>query len=351
MNGFRGKTIWPIALIARRTSVKHRCRCRVNAGSAPFNCNNLTVPPSSCSDPDKIIEPNGINGLFWYEGKLFLADQNANVNPNGEILEYLHTGAFLEELVPYTSSPVSAPHGIVLSQDRKNLYAADENTPGFVAIFDAVTGAFNGHLDFSGLPGDPGQYFPRGLVFGPDGLLYVSVFNQADLTAGWILRFDPITGNLVGNGVFASTSTCSDLHRPDGLTFGPDRKLYVTSFQADTTDTDKILIFDIFGNLTDKIILDPDVTYGGPRAYAQAILFGPDERLFVPIYNTGEVRSYFKDNDDETWYSHENGAWKFYPFIRSGGSLIQPKFLTFGRTDPSTLQYCGDRDWCGDQNH
>lgn len=76
---------------------------------------------------------------------------------------------------------------------------------------------------------------------------------------------------------------------PDGLTFGPDGKLYVTSFKQGT-DTDRIVIFDLKdkGMCRDNI----DLPQGsGERIYAQALLFGPNGRLFVPI-NTGEIRRY-----------------------------------------------------------
>jgi len=73
-----------------------------------------------------------------------------------------------------------------------------------------------------------------------------------------------------------------------------------------------------------KIELD---TVGQSRAYAQAILFGPNGRLFVPITNTSEVRRY--NVGDGTYDS----------FIKTGGELINPWFLTFGKTDPTTMSY------------
>ncbi len=78
------------------------------------------------------------------------------------------------------------------------------------------------------------------------------------------------------------------LNRPSGLVFGPDGRLYVTSFRANASDNDKILIYS-GPTLVDQIDLD---TVGGARTYAQALLFGPNGKLFVPITNTGEVRLY-----------------------------------------------------------
>ena len=64
--------------------------------------------------------------------------------------------------------------------------------------------------------------------------------------------------------------------------FGPDGRLYVTAFRADKNDTDKILIFDSAGVCVDKIDLDQvdeDPEADQPRAFAQALLFGPGGSL------------------------------------------------------------------------
>ncbi len=66
---------------------------------------------------------------------------------------------------------------------------------------------------------------------------------------------------------------------------------------------------------------------GEDRVFAQALLFGPDGDLFVPLTNTGEVRRYDVDS----------GA--FDVFIPAGGELLGPWYLTFGNTDPATLAY------------
>ena len=73
--------------------------------------------------------------------------------------------------------------------------------------------------------------------------------------------------------VFIESNTVNNLHRPEGLVFGPDGNLYITSFLGvDANDVDKILVFDgDTGEFLDKIDL---YAVGQPRAFAQAILFG-----------------------------------------------------------------------------
>ena len=161
-------------------------------------------------------------------------------------------------------------------------------------------------------------------------MLYVSVRN-IESTGGAVLRFNPKSGAFLGT--FAASDSTNDLQRPEGLVFGPDGNLYITSFRASTSDTDKI---DIFagpkgvqpGAFLGKIDLDQ---VGGDRAFAQALLFGPDGKLFVPItggdpHTTGTVRRY-----DVTT--------KAFDIFITSAHLGQPFYLTFSQTDPATLAF------------
>jgi hypothetical protein len=112
---------------------------------------------------------------------------------------------------------------------------------------------------------------------------------------------------------------------------------------ANNTDTDKILIFagpgsDNPGTFLDKIDLDQISNDPKVRASAQALLFGPDGLLYVPITNsgfplnvsTGEVRRY---------NVRTKGFDVIVKSFIAGGPLGQPWYLTFGKTDPATLDY------------
>jgi DNA-binding beta-propeller fold protein YncE len=224
--------------------------------------------------------------------------------------------------------------------------------PPRVAEFDVRTGALVQDLDLgfrantclttADVPFV--QWSPRGIVFGPDGALYVSVMQfemmngipqaNPNTLLGRILRFAHSGKGWEKASVFVDcdTSNCGGLARPEGLVFGPDGNLYVTSFRKSRNDNDKILVFDgKTGDYKGKIDLDQVGAAPDARAFAQAILFGPGGKLFVPITgngpDTGSVRRY-----DVTLKT-------FDTFIHPGGALIAPWYLTFGSTDPATLAY------------
>src|SRR5690349_21777350 len=118
--------------------------------------------------------------------------------------------------------------------------------------------------------------------------------------------------------------TCTDLK---GLAFDSTGNLWVTSFRDNTNpnDTDKIFKLDgKTGRLLDTL---PLWTSGSSRAFAQAILFGPGGKLFVPITGnapdtTGQVRRC------------DIGTKQCDVIVQAGGVLQSPWFLIFRSTDP-----------------
>lgn len=287
---------------------------------------------------------HGPRGLIFTKGKLYVVNQNVDLDKSGEVFRYQgRTGDFQDKLVAAEdpSAPFS-PRGIVRGPGRtvyvSNYVPADDfSGPGWIRQFDAATGELLGELDATGFGAG---FWPRGIVFGPDGLLYVAATGnryEGDGLSGYVLRFNPRTGKFVD--VFASSDPSTavgcakHLHRPEGLAFSPDHKLYVTGYRADTTDTDKILIFSgKTGACLDQIDLAPSEASGGTRAYGQAILFGPHGRLFASMINTGEVRRY----DAKTKHYDV-----FVPACNGGNdcALKEPWYMTFEQTDPATLEY------------
>ncbi len=295
---------------------------------------------------------NGLAGptgmVFGRNDQLYLNNQNVNLPLNGEVLRYNgHTGAPQGKLVAATDPAAPfAPRGLVLRQTDhgddgqhpphhgdNTAYVADlgdlgnpGGAPGRLARYDAASGKSLGDLTPTGFTG---EFNPRSVVFGPDGKLYVSVRNLAP-TGGHILRFDADTGKFLGD--FVDSNATNDLNRPEGIAFGPDGNLYVTSFRANAGDNDKILEFSgRTGAYLGKIDLDQ---VGQPRAFGQALLFGPGGKLFVPISgngpDTGEVRRY-----DVTTKAFD----VFVPPNATGGALLTPLYLTFGNTNSATLGY------------
>jgi len=203
--------------------------------------------------------------------------------------------------------------------------------PGGLLAFDENTGKFlrEGSLSNNGV-----KFHPRGLVIGPNGLLYVSNFPDLKSgTGGQVLVFDPKTLNFVG-AFISDEGGPGQLNRPEGLVFGPDGNLYITSFRADPSDTDSIRIYHgKTGAFIGKIDL---YTLPEPRAFAQALLFGPGGFLFVPISgsgpDTGAVRRYNVSTKTRVLPD-------FVLPAGQGGPLGQGWYLTFGKTDPGTLKY------------
>jgi hypothetical protein len=199
-------------------------------------------------------------------------------------------------------------------------------------------------------PGELASSFhPRGVVIADD-LLYVS--NVTNLPppdgsglGGQIQVYNAQTASFVR--IFVDSGNCNscDLNRPEGLVFGPDGNLYVTSFQANPNDTDKILIFAgpayaNSGAFIGQIVLDQR---GDFRAYAQALLFGPGG-LFVPITTptgaySGQVRIYDPAKANKPTNPSLTPYKIFAPSPSQNSPLGSSWYLTFGKTDPATLEY------------
>lgn len=295
------------------------------------------VPTSDAANNYNILGPRGV----IVSGKtVFLSIQNVDQPIPGEVVKYdIATGKFISTLVSPTQNEAPfAPRGIALSPDGKFLYVADfiseDDSHGYVRKYNAGDGKFIAKFFADPSSSSQDDFFPRGLVFGPDGKLYVSVSEQpvGDPLAGYIMSFDPTNSN--PNNTFkvvvasnADNDYDSGLHRPEGIVFSPDKKtIWVCSFRADSSDTDKLMGFNLNDLMNPSEII---LQKGDNREFAMALLFGPSADLFVPISSTGELRRYTDLQD----------GGKYTVISESGNPLSGPWYLTFKTTNPSTLAF------------
>lgn len=155
-----------------------------------------------------------------------------------------------------------------------------------IIVFDETTGSFLGNFT---TPGAGGLRAPDDLTFGPDGNLYVSIggsnslslFDPAYPQDSAVLRFGP-TGEFLG-----VAAAGNGLTRPYGNAFGPDGNLYVSSFRSN-----EILKFDgKTGSFLGIFASDNNQGFGtlnglnGPNG----LLFGPDGSLYVTTEGTANT--------------------------------------------------------------
>lgn len=308
--------------------------------------------------------PNGLNGpmgLIFNNGELIVSNQNFGEN-NGDILRFDDkTGMFKQFLVGVNDKHASyAPQGIVFGGGTRDWHYVRQEDHYYVADVIASGGTcakkdqgdvreYNewggwiGVLDHSNF--GPG-FYPRGVVFGPDGMLYVAARgcptdsdpNTAPNTAllAYLLRFNPYTHKL--DAIIATNDTVQaqranlGFHRPEGLAFDEQGFLWVTSFRDTnkTGDVDRILKFDVrSGKVVDSLPLSGP---SDPRVYAQAIVFGPDGKLYVPIsFNAAESTGQLRRYDTKTKEPEI--------IVKTGGGLVAPWFPIFRGSDPATLSY------------
>ncbi|HUA03888.1 MAG TPA: hypothetical protein VMB27_08300 [Solirubrobacteraceae bacterium] len=304
------------------------------------------------ASPTGATGPRGI--LHLRTGNFLVAYQNPGRPVNGEIDEFANNGAFMRALVPGTDPNAPfAPRGIILGPDNRTLYVADIGADAIGAVdrYDVNTGKFLGTLNFGSFLSSSafnGEFHPRGLVFAPDRrTLYVTLFSENDFPdGGWVLSYDIVTARvrvIASNDPSepASNDCHAYLNAPEGVTIGPDGNLYLIGRRPDLTvnptavNTDKVLVLNrTTGACRPWINLDQP-TQEQP-SYAESLLFGPAGRLYLPIrgggVDTGGVRSY-------TICAHHVTYTLVVQPQQINGAVADWWFLTFGRTDPTTLAY------------
>jgi DNA-binding beta-propeller fold protein YncE len=236
------------------------------------------------------------------------------------------TGDYLGDLIPGNQG-LFFPTGFVFSPDYQSLFVANNGNNTIERYDYDGTNASNptAFISSSDLGG------PAALVFGPDGNIYVGSLNNSK-----VLRYDGQTGDpLPGDGLDGADfipKGFGGLNRSGGVVFGPDGNLYVAS-----QFTNSILRFDgISGQPLPADGQDgADFVPSGSCGLADpaGIVFGPGpdssyQDLYIVSINTSNVLQ----ADGQTGACSE--------FVADGsGGLSAPRDLVFGSTDPSSLAY------------
>jgi len=220
--------------------------------------------------------PSGSGGLEHTQGIKFGPDGNLYVvsQYSGAVLRYNGTtGAFLDVFVapPTGDTNDAGGQGLTFGPDG-NLYVS-RTFANQVWRYSGSTGAY---IDVFASGG--GLSFPTDLTFGPDGNLYICSHGTAQ-----VLRYDGSTGALIN--VFAEASDLVE------LTFGLDGNLYVSGY-----DGNDVLRFDgktgsplpSLGNTGAEFVA---AGLGG-LSRADGLVFGLDGNLYVSSVYTDQVLRY-----------------------------------------------------------
>lgn len=120
-----------------------------------------------------------------------------------------------------------------------------------------------------------------GITVGPDGKIYV-----ASEESNMVLRYDADSGAFVDRFVWDDPETQADetggLMGPGAVVFGPDGMLYVSSF-----DGDAVLRYEGATGAFESVFVAAGA--GGLDGPDAGMVFGPDGDLFVPGYYSDQV--------------------------------------------------------------
>jgi sugar lactone lactonase YvrE len=167
--------------------------------------------------------------IFGPDGNLYVTSGGLTSPPDSSSVLRFNgkTGEFIDAFVPSGSGGLTGPRGLVFGPAGHLYVNCNQPGPGSVLRYDGTTGAF---LDIfvpagSNPFGESGSGHPRGLVFGPDGNLYVG-YPGGQAAHPSVLRYDGRTGAFLDAFVPEGSG---GLSVPTGPLFGPDGNLYLRS--------------------------------------------------------------------------------------------------------------------------
>ncbi len=181
---------------------------------------------------------------------------DTNSNTDGRILRIRRDGT-LQTFVAPGSGGLYSPAGLVFGPDG-HLYVL--NNLGNVLRFNGTTGAFM-NVFAAGLS------VPQDLAFGPDGHRYVT-----NGLGDSVSRFDGTSGASLGLFVLGGAY---GLDAPIGLTFGRSEDFYVASFPGNT-----IFRFD---GISGALVSTFNLPYQDGQDTLLDLAFGPDQNLYASM--------------------------------------------------------------------
>jgi DNA-binding beta-propeller fold protein YncE len=185
------------------------------------------------------------------------------------------------------------------------------------------------------------------MVFGPNGKTDGSLdLYVAEVFQGSVARYDGTTGAFKENFV---SSNAGGLVNPGGIVFGPDGNLYVANTNL-VRAPGSVLRYQGPNGPKPGAFIDTFIPGGsGGLAQPYGLLFGPDGR------NDGKLDLYVADmqlfwknglqsvpgTSQILRYDGTTGAFKGVFVTPDSGGLRLPTFMTFTETNPTTLNFNG----------
>ncbi|HVK08634.1 MAG TPA: LamG-like jellyroll fold domain-containing protein, partial [Gemmataceae bacterium] len=242
-------------------------------------------------------------------GTILTDDVTVSVE-DGAVVEGEIGFRFLDDFVSQGYGGLNGPRGVVFGPDGF-LYVASGNSDQ-VLRFDAQTGAF---VDVAFASGESGVMFdlPWALAFGPDDRLYVGGRRSNN-----VIRYDPATGE-----VTEFIQSGGNVYCPAGLAFGPDGNLYVSNSDLGAADP---------STLQDQVVRFQGPAGGSPGQFLDVFVPRGDNGLDNPNGITFNGTSLYVCNsrgNSVHRYDRTTGAFQGVFVSPNTGGLATPNHLEF----------------------
>ena len=248
---------------------------------------------------------------------------------NGQVLRYDGTdGHFIDSFIPPGTGGLHNTEYVFLDPSGENILLDGKDTQNILR-YSVADGSPNPAPGQSGAtfiaPGLGGLATPEGLAFGPDGSVFVS---SATATDGDVIHYDGDTGHYLG--IFLDGGT-NGLAKANDLHFGPDGFLYVSQYAGSSYDNGQLLRFDPETGSPAPAPGRDGANFIDPLdRLANGFTWGPDGNLYVaadPVSNNGSILRFDGGTGDPLPAEGQTGA-TFVPAGSGGIGFVDG--ITFG---------------------